>query len=405
MNPAVMLDPAIGDLIVGCFALLFVSAAGHKLRDLPQFAQVFAAYGIAPVISRWQLSWLVPVVEIAVALGMLLPPARSVAVAAGATLLLGYAIAIGVNLRAGRTAWSPAVAAGQISSRPIAGVDGVAQSAAGWSCSSVGITILPWDAPERSAVDRCGRPSASAWLSDRAAVLPVRRAIAGRAATRAQRRALARHSMTALAISNIVLWLVVICLVLVLLALTRQLGVLHERIAPAGALMINRGPAIGEAMAVLDVVDPAWARAGASVARNADGRSTLVLFVSPTCPVCKVLLPAVISSRDQERDWLDVVLASDGEPADYTGSSYSNTGCSDCVPIVLSPALGLSYQVNRLPFAALIDAAGRTAGARSGQFARAPGEPVRGAAARGGLIAGILLEPGIASCIAACIAA
>jgi len=34
--------------------------------------------------------------------------------------------------------------------------------------------------------------------------------------------------MSALAISNIVLWLVVICLVLVLLALTRQLGVLHE---------------------------------------------------------------------------------------------------------------------------------------------------------------------------------
>ena len=56
--------------------------------------------------------------------------------------------------------------------------------------------------------------------------------------------------MTALAISNIVLWIVVICLVFVLLALTRQLGVLHERIAPAGALMINRGPEIGEAVAV-----------------------------------------------------------------------------------------------------------------------------------------------------------
>jgi hypothetical protein len=104
MNTAVMLDPAIGGLMVGCFALLFVTAAAHKLRDLPQFAQVFAAYGIAPVINRWQLSWLVPVVEIAVALGMLLPPARGAAVAAGAALLIGYAIAIGINLRAGRTA-------------------------------------------------------------------------------------------------------------------------------------------------------------------------------------------------------------------------------------------------------------------------------------------------------------
>jgi methylamine dehydrogenase accessory protein MauD len=161
--------------------------------------------------------------------------------------------------------------------------------------------------------------------------------------------------MTALAISNIVLWLVVIGLVLVLLALTRQLGVLHERIAPAGALMINRGPAIGEAVAALDVVDLQGRELRIGAAR-ADGRSTLILFLSPTCPVCKALLPVVTSSRDQERDWLDVVLASDGEPAEHR-QFVQQHGLQDSV-YVLSPALGLSYQVNRLPFAALIDGAG-----------------------------------------------
>jgi methylamine dehydrogenase accessory protein MauD len=108
-------------------------------------------------------------------------------------------------------------------------------------------------------------------------------------------------------------------------------------------------------MAVLDVVDLHGRELRIGAAR-ADGRSTLVLFVSPTCPVCKVLLPAVISSRDQERDWLDVVLASDGEPAEHR-QFVQQHGLQDCV-YVLSPALGLSYQVNRLPFAALIDAAG-----------------------------------------------
>jgi methylamine dehydrogenase accessory protein MauD len=161
--------------------------------------------------------------------------------------------------------------------------------------------------------------------------------------------------MTALAISNIVLWLVVICLVLVLLALTRQLGVLHERIAPAGALMINRGPAIGEVVTALDVVDLAGRELRIGAAR-ADGRSTLILFVSPTCPVCKALLPVVTSSREQERDWLDVVLASDGEPAEHR-QFVQQHALQDCT-YVLSPALGLSFQVNRLPFAALIDAAG-----------------------------------------------
>jgi methylamine dehydrogenase accessory protein MauD len=161
--------------------------------------------------------------------------------------------------------------------------------------------------------------------------------------------------MTALAISNVVLWLVVICLVLVLLALTRQLGVLHERIAPAGALMINRGPAIGEVVPALEVVDLAG-RALRIGAARADGRSTLILFVSPTCPVCKALLPVVTSSRQQERDWLEVVLASDGEPAEHR-QFVQQHHLQDC-SYVLSPALGLSFQVNRLPFAALIDQAG-----------------------------------------------
>jgi len=158
--------------------------------------------------------------------------------------------------------------------------------------------------------------------------------------------------MTALAISNVVLWVVVICLALVLLALTRQLGVLHERIAPAGALMINRGPEIGEAMAALDVTDldgREWRIGGA----NVNGKSTLILFLSPTCPVCKTLLPVVRSSRQQERDWLEVVLASDGDPAQHR--QFVQEYQLRDFPYLVSPSLGLSYQVNRLPFAALID--------------------------------------------------
>jgi len=158
--------------------------------------------------------------------------------------------------------------------------------------------------------------------------------------------------MTALAISNIVLWVVVLCLALVLLALTRQLGVLHERIAPAGALMINRGPAIGEAVAALDVLDLAGRERRIGGA-NAEGKSTLILFVSPTCPVCKTLLPVARSSRQQERDWLEVVLASDGDPAQHR-QFVQEYQLAD-FPYLVSPALGLTYQVNRLPFAALID--------------------------------------------------
>ena len=45
-------------------------------------------------------------------------------------------------------------------------------------------------------------------------------------------------------ISQILLWLVVIALAFVVMALVRQVGVLHARIAPAGALMLDKGAAV-----------------------------------------------------------------------------------------------------------------------------------------------------------------
>ncbi|MCS5575095.1 MAG: hypothetical protein NZ789_19385, partial [Pseudomonadales bacterium] len=51
---------------------------------------------------------------------------------------------------------------------------------------------------------------------------------------------------TALIVSNLVLWVVVVALLLIVFALTRQIGVLHERVAPVGALMPMNGPKIGE---------------------------------------------------------------------------------------------------------------------------------------------------------------
>jgi len=96
------LDPAIGLLLVAVAALLFGSAALHKLRDLKRFDEIFAAYGVLSAISRRHLSWLVPVLESATALGLLADMTRPYAAALGALLLLSYAIAIGINLRRGR---------------------------------------------------------------------------------------------------------------------------------------------------------------------------------------------------------------------------------------------------------------------------------------------------------------
>jgi len=158
--------------------------------------------------------------------------------------------------------------------------------------------------------------------------------------------------VTALAVSNVVLWVLVLVLAAVVLALTRQLGVLHQRIAPAGALMLNRGLTVGGPAPVLELAALDGRAVSVGVARP-DGRSTLLLFVSPTCPVCKSLLPAVKSSRKDERSWMDVILASDGDPAEQR--EFVRAQGLEEIPYVVSAALGLAYQVSRLPFAALLD--------------------------------------------------
>ena len=161
--------------------------------------------------------------------------------------------------------------------------------------------------------------------------------------------------MTALAISNVVLWIVVLALLAVVLALTRQVGVLHERIAPAGALMINRGLTVGEKAPVIDVADLDGRQLKVGSERG-DGLSTLILFLSPTCPVCETLLPVLQSSRKQEKSWLQIVLASDGDPQAHREFVRSH-GLQE-FPYVVSAPLGMTYQVSRLPFAALLDPAG-----------------------------------------------
>ncbi len=76
--------------------------------------------------------------------------------------------------------------------------------------------------------------------------------------------------MDALIISNFLLWGVVLCLVLVILALSRQIGVLYERVAPMGALTMDKGPGVGEPAPRFELADllaaaSRWANAGNTV--------------------------------------------------------------------------------------------------------------------------------------------
>jgi Methylamine utilisation protein MauE len=100
--PSMTLDPAIGLLLVAAVALLFASASAHKLRDLRRFDEIFTAYGVLPALTRWHLSRAIPLLELAVAVGLVFDGPRPYAIVVGIALLLLYATAIGINLKRGR---------------------------------------------------------------------------------------------------------------------------------------------------------------------------------------------------------------------------------------------------------------------------------------------------------------
>jgi methylamine dehydrogenase accessory protein MauD len=145
-------------------------------------------------------------------------------------------------------------------------------------------------------------------------------------------------------------WIVIIGLAAVLLALVRQVGVLHHRIAPAGALMISEGVKIGQrapemAVQTLDGQEILVGRP--------DALSTLFMFVAPDCPVCAKLIPALTSIARQESSWLRVVFASDGKGSDH--AAFRHAKGLDAFPYVVSTELGLTFQVAKLPFGVLLD--------------------------------------------------
>ena len=155
-------------------------------------------------------------------------------------------------------------------------------------------------------------------------------------------------------VSNVLLWIAVLVLLVAVIALSRQIGILYERVAPMGALVMDTGPKPGDLAPTfeLDALGGGRVRLG-----GVQPRSTLIFFLSPTCPVCKKLLPILKSIQVAESKWLDIVLASDGEAAAH--ESFRQRAQLTQFPYVLSAALGMQYRVSKLPHAVLVDEAGR----------------------------------------------
>ena len=96
------MDPVLAHVCRGVLALVFLSAAAHKLRAPRDFVATLRGYGLVPGALAPAVAALLVGAELAIGAG-LLAPATQRAAALGATALLAlYGASIAVNLLRGR---------------------------------------------------------------------------------------------------------------------------------------------------------------------------------------------------------------------------------------------------------------------------------------------------------------
>ncbi len=82
-------------------------------------------------------------------------------------------------------------------------------------------------------------------------------------------------------VSYVLLWATVLALGFAVVALLRQIGILHTRVAPMGVHFAGEGPELDQPAPTMAAVD------------YQDSPYTLLAFTSPTCEICATLKPAL----------------------------------------------------------------------------------------------------------------
>lgn len=152
------------------------------------------------------------------------------------------------------------------------------------------------------------------------------------------------------AASYIVLWGLVIVLAIAVVALARQIGTLHLRLGPRGALeMDDEGPPLGIALPEMT----GRALSGREVSIGGPGEPQILLFASPGCGVCRQVLPSLPAIARDGR--LHPYLITDVDEHE-TRRAYGDTDAG--APVVPAPAMVHELDVPGTPYVIVTDGLG-----------------------------------------------
>ena len=160
--------------------------------------------------------------------------------------------------------------------------------------------------------------------------------------------------MSWLVASHIGLFAVVAALGFVVLSLARQIGVLHERTAPAGATLRNlraSQPSDPNGTAVTDLSGRTR-----PLGEFARGRALAVLFIGPDCPICKAIVPRFEPAL--ENLGLLTCYAGGNEPK-AAQERYAEQYGLEPARYFIGADLAMALQVLQTPTLVVIDSQGR----------------------------------------------
>ena len=140
----------------------------------------------------------------------------------------------------------------------------------------------------------------------------------------------------------------------VVLSLARQIGVLHERTAPAGAALSRARQTQSLDPNTLTVTNLKGTTA--PLRDFAGGRGLAILFIGPDCPVCKALLPRFEPALEN----IDLLPCYAGGTGSHdVQARYAAAHALDSARYFTGTELALALQIMHTPTLVVIDSDGR----------------------------------------------
>jgi hypothetical protein len=158
-----------------------------------------------------------------------------------------------------------------------------------------------------------------------------------------------------LVVAVIVQFVIITALALVVLSLARQVGILHERTAPAA---LSRG---GEsALAIGEQLSPTTLESlsGREIVLSPDDAETrLLLFIAADCPVCRTVIPAYHRALQADSTLNGLWVGDGADPTRFV--AYLDEQGIDADAALESRALGLELGIREMPALVILGAGNR----------------------------------------------